>query len=61
MGSLFDLCVQFLKWLGNMVGMSYVEINIWIFCIIEPLIFLLILYIIIRQAKKIKILKAYQR
>ena len=61
MGSLFDLCVHFLKWLGNMVGMSYVEINIWIFCIIEPLIFILMLYIIIRQAKKIKILNAYQR
>jgi hypothetical protein len=37
MDNLFDACVEFLRWLGDIVGLSYKEINIWIFVIIEPL------------------------
>ena len=57
MGQLFDLCVQFLLWLGRMTGTTYVEINIIIFCILEPIIFLVMAYIIYKQWRKIKELK----
>lgn len=38
---MFSLCVNFLLLVGKRVGMSYNEINIWIFCIIWPAITLL--------------------
>jgi hypothetical protein len=53
MNDLFDLCVEFLIWLGPYFGLSYKEINIWIFVIIEPSIFLFMLFWIIRLKRKI--------
>ncbi len=38
---LFSLCVNFLLLVGKRVGMSYNEINIWIFCIIWPVLTLI--------------------
>ena len=38
---LFSLCVNFLLLVGKRVRMSYNEINIWIFCIIWPIITIL--------------------
>ena len=57
MNQLFDLCVDFLYWLANLTGMTYNEINIWIFVIIEPILFLIGIWVIISQRKKIKKLK----
>lgn len=54
---LFDWCVQVLVKGAHFLGISYEEINIWVFCIIEPIVFLLMLYIVIIQMKKIKKLK----
>jgi len=48
MDNLFDACVEFLRWLGGIVGLSYKEINIWIFVIIEPIIFILMLLWILK-------------
>ena len=48
MDNLFDACVEFLRWLGEIVGLSYKEINIWIFVIIEPIIFILMLLWILK-------------
>ncbi|HLP50189.1 MAG TPA: hypothetical protein VK154_04855 [Chitinophagales bacterium] len=56
--SLFDWCVQILIDGGHLLGISYNEINIWIFCIIEPIAFLLMLGIILWQWRKIRRLKA---
>lgn len=56
--SLFDWCVQILIDGGHLLGISYNEINIWIFCIIEPVVFLLMLVVIISQWRKIRRLKA---
>ena len=36
--ALFKLCVVFLVDLANLIGISYEEINIWIFVIIWPLL-----------------------
>ena len=38
---LFSLCVNFLLLVGKRVRMSYNEINIWIFCIIWPILTLI--------------------
>ncbi len=55
--ALFDWCVQILLTGAHWLGISYNEINIWIFCIIEPIVFVLILGVIIWQWKKIRQLK----
>ena len=34
----FDLCVQLLYVMADAVGMTYKEINVWIFCIVWPLL-----------------------
>jgi hypothetical protein len=46
---LFDLCVDMLSYMASTVGMTYKEINIWIFCIIEPIIFLLLIGAVLMQ------------
>jgi len=38
---LFNKCVNFLLWLAKKTKTTYVNINIWIFCVILPIIFLL--------------------
>ena len=48
MNELFDYCVEFLHWLKPYFGMSYQEINIWIFIIIEPIIFFVMCWYIIK-------------
>ena len=57
MDEIFDACVELLVWLGNILGLSYNEINVWIFVIIEPIIFIIMLVWIIDLRKKIKILR----
>ena len=58
MDSVFELCVHILVVMAKALGMTYNEINIWIFVIIEPLIFILMcfwiyyLYRVIRKLKK---------
>lgn len=55
--ALFDLCVRFLLWLADLLGMSYNEINIWIFCVLWPLFTLALIGTVIRQRRVIKALK----
>jgi hypothetical protein len=54
MDKLFDLCVYILNVGADILGMTYKEINIWIFCIIEPIVFFVMLFIIIKQYIKLK-------
>lgn len=54
MNRLFDLCVDIMIYWAKLSGMTYKEINIWIFCIIEPIIFLIMLGVIIAQNNIIK-------
>ncbi len=35
---IFDVCVELLVWLAEKCGTTYNAINVWIFCIIWPLI-----------------------
>jgi len=55
--ALFDLCVRILIWLANFFGVSYNEINIWIFCVIWPIVAVLLVGLVVGQWKKIQKLK----
>lgn len=57
MSEIFQLCVDLLNYLAREFGLSYVQINVIIFCIIEPIVFIWMIIIIIKQKKQIKSLK----
>ncbi len=54
MNKIFKWCVDLLEALALKLHMTYEEVNIWIFVIIEPIIFLLMLWIIYKQYRIIK-------
>ena len=37
---IFDLCVDLLNWLADLFGCTYEEINVLIFCVLGPIIFM---------------------
>ena len=53
----FNFCVKFLHKVAVHLGISYEEINIWIFVIISPSLFLISVYLNYYFYKKTKILK----
>ena len=57
MNEIFNWCVELLQWGAQKLGTTYVDINVWIFCIIEPIVFLGMLIFLIFQRSKIKRLK----
>ena len=57
MNEVFNWCVELLKWGAQKLGTSYEVINVWIFCIIEPIVFLGMLFFLLFQRRKIKRLK----
>ena len=61
MDELFNVCVQALNLIASLTGLSYNAVNIWIFVIIEPLVFLgMLVYILrLRKMKWMAIIKAF--
>lgn len=57
MNKAFQWCVDLLIALAAKVNMTYEEVNIWIFVIIEPIVFFILIWIIYKQHKTIKMLK----
>ena len=55
--ALFDLCVRILIWLAHVFGVSYNEINIWIFCVVWPVFTIVLIGVVIWQWKSIRKLK----
>ena len=53
----FDWCVKFLYIVADIFGITYEEINIWLFVIIGPLLFLISICLNYYFYKKIKKLK----
>jgi hypothetical protein len=47
----FDLCVLALVKSAELIGMTYKEINVWIFCIIGPIAFILLVIALMRQIR----------
>ena len=48
MNTLFDICVQILKIIAKITGMTYHEANIWIFVILHPLLTLVFFVMVMR-------------
>lgn len=54
---IFQLCVDLLLWLARLLDTSYEAINVWIFCVIWPLITLLLIAVVVWQCFIIRKLK----
>jgi ABC-type Co2+ transport system permease subunit len=52
MNTLFDICVEILKFIGEKTGLGYKAANIWIFVIIHPFLTLYFFYLY-RKYKKL--------
>jgi len=57
MDVIFDLCVVILVTLAERFGMTYQEVNVWIFVIVWPILTLILLGLILRQHLLIKQLR----
>jgi hypothetical protein len=57
MNEIFNWCVKLLELTALEFGTTYEIINVWIFCIIEPIVFLGMLIFLVFQRRKIKRLK----
>jgi hypothetical protein len=55
---IFSLCVKSLLITADMVGTSYNAVNVWLFCVIGPLIFILMTGYIWHLRVKISYYKA---
>jgi hypothetical protein len=54
MNQIFDWCVAVLVYGANIFGITYKEINVWVFVIIWPILTLVLVLIIIRQQQRIR-------
>lgn len=57
MDKAFKWCVDLLEYCAAKLNINYEAINIWIFVIIEPIVFVILFWIIYRQYVVIKLLK----
>jgi len=55
METIFYYCVQLLQWMADVTGTTYIEVNVVVFCIIEPLLFIYLLFKI-RKMKKLLVI-----
>ena len=54
MDQIFDWCVRVLVYWAGILGITYKEINVWVFVIIWPILTLLLISIILMQQRKIR-------
>ena len=54
MNKVFDQSVRLLQLISEELGMTYQELNVWIFLIIEPIVFVILLIKIYLLTKKLK-------
>lgn len=54
MNQIFDWCVDVLVYWAQIFGMTYKEINVWVFVIIWPILTIILVSIIVLQQRKIK-------
>ena len=54
----FDWCVRLLEQTAYLLGLTYQEINVWLFCIILPIILLIMTIQIIMLKIKVNSLKS---
>src|SRR5690349_8748322 len=51
---IFDWCVQVLVYWANVLGITYKEINVWVFVIIWPILTIFLIVVTILQRRKIR-------
>lgn len=56
MDQIFDWCVHVLFYWAGIFGITYKEINVWVFVIIWPLLTVVLISIIVIQQRKIRLL-----
>jgi hypothetical protein len=54
MDQIFDWCVRVLVYWAGMLGITYKEINVWVFVIIWPILTVLLIGVIVIQQKRIR-------
>jgi len=54
MDTIFDWCVNVLVNWAGVIGITYKEINVWVFVIIWPVVTALLVFIIFVQQRKIQ-------
>ena len=54
MDQIFDWCVSVLVYWANILGITYKEINVWVFVIIWPILTIALVAVIIRQQQRIR-------
>tara|TARA_R110002167_G_scaffold20995_11_gene76375 strand:- start:1165 stop:1368 length:204 start_codon:yes stop_codon:yes gene_type:complete len=58
MNEIFNLCVALLREWATLTGMTYQEINIWIFIIIEPIVFVAVLWWAIKAQRQLSLFRS---
>jgi hypothetical protein len=53
MDQIFDGCVRVLVYWAGMSGITYKEINVWVFVIVWPILTIILIGIIVIQQRKI--------
>ena len=61
MDAIFDWCVDVLVYFAGMFGITYKEINVWIFVIIWPIVTLALIVVIIIQQVHIRRLQSEEK
>jgi len=54
MDQIFDWCVRVLVYWAGIFGITYKEINVWVFVIIWPILTVILIGIILVQARRIR-------
>lgn len=54
MDRIFDWCVNVLLFWANALGITYKEINVWVFVIIWPVLTIVLIALILKQRQKIR-------
>ena len=54
MDQIFDWCVAVLIYWANVIGITYKEINVWVFVIIWPVLTVIMAVVIVIQWRKIR-------
>lgn len=54
MDQIFDWCVEVLVYWANIIGVTYKEINVWVFVILWPILTVIMTVVIVVQWRKIR-------
>jgi hypothetical protein len=54
MDSIFDWCVDVLIYWAGILGITYKEINVWVFVIVWPIVTIALIVIVTLQGRRIR-------